>query len=618
MKKIFNISIIVTVTVTTVILGAFVFRGSYLRLWEALRDFGLSVAYYFSLIFTGESNIAPTVNGFSNVFKASGYLPTTAEEYKHQIAKFIMTFISKDNFNLWLANLRVGAEKISKGIVLLMPCLIALWFVVKRVYSTTNSKHGKNTKPLKTVLFINDKVILPVYRLIQGFIEFVKPKKYVWITWFAIWLLNLNLVSIVVAFLSFYFYFAISFDIPGVFIQIAKLAIDLQVILKTIPPCVFVIAGLFIWDKIRKSRALNKLKHFEARNCGFINELPIVSMSCGSMGKRKTTLITDMALSQEVMFRQEALKRLQTADMKFPYFPWILFEDEIKICMRYRVIYNLATIKLWIEKKRKRYEIHKNSDLQLYGYDTEKYPTTYGNGLYKEDIFDVLSTYARLYFIYVIESSLIVSNYSVRETNEQISLGNFPLWNLFFFGNETDGRFSHILDFDTLRLGRKVIENNKNTGSFEFGIILITEIGKERCNNLELKEVKKITDETNQKNDLFNSWLKMCRHSATVDSFPFIKVFTDEQRPESWGSDARDLCDIIHIRDCSEQYISLSFYALEEMFIEWVYMRFIDLFEDFRFKRGDNTLLIYAFKKVAAWLYNRNAVNYNLYGYSVS
>ena len=80
-----------------------------------------------------------------------------------------------------------------------------------------------------------------------------------------------------------------------------------------------------------------------------------------------------------------------------------------------------------------------------------------------------------------------------------------------------------------------MIENNKNAGSFEFGIILITEIGKERCNNLELKEVKKVTLETNQKNDLFNSWLKMCRHSATVDSFPFIKVFTDEQRPESWG-----------------------------------------------------------------------------------
>ena len=496
MKKAFNIATVVIITVTTVILGTFVFGSSYLRLWEALRDFGLSVAYYFSLIFKGESNITPTVNGFSNVFKASGYLPTTAEEYKQQIAKFFTAFISRDNLFSWLAGLNNIAVKVCKSFVLLFPCIIALWVITKRIYSATNIKHGENTKPLKAVLLINNKVILPVYRLIQGFIEFIKSKKYIWITWLAMWLFNLNIVSIVLAFLSFYFYFAISFDIPGVFIQIAKLAIDLQVILKTIPPWVFVIAGLFIWDKIRKNWALNKLKHFEARNCGFINELPIVSMSCGSMGKRKTTLITDMVLSQEVMFRQEALKRLQTADMKFPYFPWILFEDEIKICMRYRVIYNLATIKTWVGKKRKRYEKHENSDLQLYGYDTEKYPTTYGNGLYKEDIFDVLSTYAMLYFIYVIESSLIVSNYSVRKTNEQISLGNFPLWNLSFFGNETDGRFSHILDFDTLRLGRKVIENNKNAGSFEFGIILITEIGKERCNNLELKEVKKVTFET--------------------------------------------------------------------------------------------------------------------------
>ena len=40
-------------------------------------------------------------------------------------------------------------------------------------------------------------------------------------------------------------------------------------------------------------------------------------MACGSMGKKKTTLITDMVLSQEVMFRQKALEILQNNDMKF-------------------------------------------------------------------------------------------------------------------------------------------------------------------------------------------------------------------------------------------------------------------------------------------------------------
>ena len=43
--------------------------------------------------------------------------------------------------------------------------------------------------PLKVVLLINDNVILPVYRLIQGLIEFVKPKKYIWIIKTVMWLL---------------------------------------------------------------------------------------------------------------------------------------------------------------------------------------------------------------------------------------------------------------------------------------------------------------------------------------------------------------------------------------------------------------------------------------------
>ncbi|MGN1052986.1 MAG: hypothetical protein ACI4SH_06305, partial [Candidatus Scatosoma sp.] len=134
-----------------------------------------------------------------------------------------------------------------------------------------------------------------------------------------------------------------------------------------------------------------------------------------------------------------------------------------------------------------------------------------------------------------------VSNYAIRTDNTMLASGNFPLWNTDFFEDgEKQERHSHILDFDVLRLGKKVMENNPNAGSFEFGVVAITEIGKERGNTLELKEVRKGTEETNQKNDLFNGWLKMCRHSATVDNYPFIKVFTDEQRPESWGADARD------------------------------------------------------------------------------
>ena len=109
----------------------------------------------------------------------------------------------------------------------------------------------------------------------------------------------------------------------------------------------------------------------------------------------------------------------------------------------------------------------------------------------------------------------------------------------------------------------------------------------------------------------------MCRHSATVDNFPFIKVFTDEQRPESWGADARDLCDVLYINSCGDMRLSLPFYTIEEMLSEWAFNRFMRLYEDFRFKRGDNTLLVHILKSVVAWLWRRNLRIYNRFGYSV-
>ena len=114
-----------------------------------------------------------------------------------------------------------------------------------------------------------------------------------------------------------------------------------------------------------------------------------------------------------------------------------------------------------------------------------------------------------------------------------------------------------------LRLGRKVLAENPQKDAFEFGVVVITEVGKERGNNLELREVRKNTLETNQKNDLFNTALKMERHPATVANFPFVRIITDEQRPSSWGADARDMAEIIHIREKSDFLLSnLSFFFL--------------------------------------------------------
>lgn len=614
--KVFNLITSIVMTASFVVLAFFVFDSSYLRFAESAKDLWNSICIYFCKIFGIQNSIEPTVLNRSNVMFWNVVLPIDFEAFKQKAKAYFTLLADLNNFKSWLAYSGKTTENIAKALVIALPCVVILFFLIKKLYGKGNTKHNVDTLPLRVFKRVSKATYQPLKRYIVNYIGYLREHNLLIVLWAAIWCFNLNFTSIIAEFFAYYFYFAVSYRIDTLYLQICKLFVDLQVIFVNFPWWITGIAAWLIFDRIRKKIADSTLRHFEARNCGFINEVPIVSISCGSMGKKKTTLITDMALSQEVMFRQKTYKILQDNDMKFPYFPWIAFEDELRCCIDYGSVYNLATVKEWIKKKKERYEGHGNADLQLYGYDVEKYGFYYNDALRISDLFDVLKTYALAYFVYVTESSLIVSNYSVRVDNTLLSNGNFPVWITDFFPEGiTQGRHAHIIDFDALRLGKKLIENNPKIGSFEFGVIAISEIGKERGNNLELKEVKKGTDETNQKNDLFNSWLKMCRHSATIDNYPFIKVFTDEQRPESWGADARDLCDIIHIVDSGEQRLAMPFYTIEEMISEWIFNRFVSLYYDFRFKRGDNTLLVYLLKTVTSWLWRRNIRLYNRFGY---
>ena len=453
----------------------------------------------------------------------------------------------------------------------------------------------------------------------MGFWAFLKDHKRYLIAWAVIWSYSFDLIAAALEFFAYYFYFVMAFDFASLYTQVYKLLLDLSVPFMTIPLWAWACVGFLLFDRFRKKFALQRLEHFEMRNRGFINARPIVFMVCGTMGKKKTTLITDMALSQEVMFRDKAFEKILENDLKFPYFPWINLENELKLAMEHHEVYNLATVRKFVAKKAMRWR-RDPMRARIFGYDYERFGTEYDDKLKVVDVWDVIEIYAQLYFIYVIQSSLLIANYSVRADGILNDLGNFPLWNSDFFRRdsrlmESFSRHAHILDFDSLRLGRKVIEENRNANSFEFGVVLITEVGKERGNKVELSEKKKSDTATNQKNDNFNGWLKMVRHSATVDNFPFVRVITDEQRPESWGADARDLCEIVHVQESGETRLAMPFFSLAELLYSWLFGRFSGLYYRYRFIRSDNTLTMYLLKSATAQIFRYYSGIYNRFGY---
>lgn len=613
--------ICLVITLGFVACTVFLFPSAFGRVVEGGRDLGLSVAYYFCELFRIPYTFTPTVNELPTFSMPSwSPLPPTWEEFQAAWGEYWRLWASKENFLGYLSLLGKIVRQGSLALIVLLPFVFLGVLLVRLLYKTPNNRYDRDSLPLRIWKIVMRYTFVPVKAWCASFLAFLRRTKYPAV-WLAIWVFNFNGFAVVLEAFAYYFYFVFSFDFVNLYRQVYKLFLDLVPMLLFVPPWAVAVIALFLFDKIRKRIAERRLSHFERKNRGFINARPIVTMIVGTMGTGKTTMLTDMCLSAEVMFRDKAFELLLENDLKFPNFPWISFENELRAAIAYHTVYNLATCRAFVRKKRKRFEKHGSTARQLYGYDLGRYGGSYDDALKVVSVWDVLETYAQLYFIYVMESSLLVSNYSIRTDLILQDLGNFPLWDSDFFSRdsrrlEAFSRHAHILDFDMLRIGRTVVENNVYRNAFEFGVVAVTEIGKERRNMFELKETKKKDDEVNQKNDGFNDCLKMARHRAVVDNFVFLKIIADEQRPSSLGADARELFDIIHIRSRSDDALAMPFFSLEDLIYQWLYERFKSAYSKYRFLRGDNTLAIYLLKNLTAALRRYYVRIYNRYAFN--
>ena len=627
-----------------VAMAIFIFPSGIIRVKESFVDLWYSLVYYVDELFEFNFNVRPpTVNEYSVVpFTPIFNLPATWEEFVFLWHKYWDLWITKANISAYFVHIGEVAANISRFILLAgVPLFLVLYLLFRRYLNSHNNDYDKDSKPLTWAKWFGENVYSPVKAWVQRYVQFLRENDKHYKIWLLIWCYSFNVIVMGIEFLAFYLYFVVSFDFVNIYRQVYKLLCDLSVSVAFLPGWVWVLVGLWIFLYIRKKIALSILHHHEAMNCGFINERPIVTMTCGTMGKKKTTMITDMMLLQEKMFRDKALELMLENDLKFPNFPWCNLERYIKSCMREHRMYTLATIREELSKiqlhfyqgleskgtaKAIRRHLNKRHGKYLwknniFGYDYEKYGITYDDKLKVVDIWSVIQAYAQEYFVYVLKSSIIIANFSVRTDSIVHDLGNLPLRDNDFYSRNSKfiyelSRYAKIIDYNALRLGRKLGDEDPKKDSFEFGVGGTTEVGKERKNNLQLQEIKKKDEGANQKNDGFNDWLKMIRHSATIDYIPFVKFFTDEQRPESWGADARDLCEIIHIKDGGKTKLALPFFALEELLYSFIYDKFVGLYLQYRHVRADNTLIIYGFKKLMAIFQGYYKRTYNMYGFS--
>lgn len=533
--------------------------------------------------------------------------------------KYVFDF---DCFMAYIAKILVSLNDISILLLLFAPVIVICPFVVKMIIMKPNdNEHGSKSR---AVLFF-ETVVIDKFNIVKeyflGFISHFWERKYYKIPFIFLWLLNFNILTVCFEFLAWYFYFAFSFDLFNIPVQIFKLLLDLAICFSSAPLFFWMIVSYVVICIIRKNMGYQRLDFRENLDRAFIDRQPLIMMLTGSMGTGKTTALTSFLLSLEIKFRNKALELMLELDSRYPNFPWINLEDDLRAAIEIGVVKNLTTCRDFIAAREKVF-LETEARADIFDYDIEHYRYSVDDNLTHKDIWNTISDYACLYFIYIIQSSLIVSNYSVRVDNQFCDQGNFPLWDTELFRNSPQAsaersRRSHVLDYDILRLGRQVLKDNPRRDSFEFGVVGLSEFAKERGNQLTLQELKKGDDCTNQKNDLFAYALKMCRHKATICGFPFIAFVSDEQRPESLGADTRDLLSIINIDSKDPTELLMPMYFVEELIHDLVYSNWQSFYTQYRLYRGDMCLPIYLIHNVVSAIHLQYKKTYNLFGCNV-
>lgn len=620
--------------------GIFLHQISYERLVQNCIDLGRAfLVYYQKYILLNndyEKELLPL-----EILDINRIIPFDLSKLQAKVERFCEVIFTIDNFKNYLSFLNVFILYFMMFLSVAIPLCMGAKMIFERIYLVDSPEEDKykDTKFLVKFKKIIENKLICVYNSCKSFVLFLREKSgYLWALG-SIWVMNFNLLSIVVLLTSIYFYYMSSLDISFVTGSAVKIVADLFIAAIRIPLSFYILVFYIVFTRIKKRYAYNVLEHHELCNRGFINEQPLGTLICASMGAGKTTMAVDMGLSTSVMFKEKALEILIKHDMRFPAFNWLRFEDDLKQCYQNHIqrqediekrgfsvipftstIYNLASTKYWVLSKYEQFE-KKPCPENLWGYDFNKYRTSYDDDLVITDLFDSLIAYAKAYLIYITQCSLIFGNLPVREdwfTTE----GYLPMYVSDFFHfsageSAQNSRFAKIFDYDMFRLGKKMVKNNQNSNAFEFGVVILTEIGKERKNNLENRENKKKDDKVNQNNDLFDYSIKMIRHRATVDFFPFVRIISDEQRPESLGANVRDTFSVIKIVQKSELYVLYNGLFFNKLVHKYLWPRFKAFYQQIRNLRGDNTLFVYLLKYVFSFFNNRFEKNENRFGFYV-
>ena len=309
---------------------ALLFPNALPRLVEVLRDLVTSILFYFFEIIGGSSeSIFPYVVRLQEwkfaeeIWKPIKILPYSFEEFLQWCDIYFKLIFDWNNVLDYFSSLSDLIDVIYRLLLVALPLLLVIWYYTYIVKNTQNNERNVKSKALIRFEYILFNAVYPFIAWIKDFIGFIQENIIYVNLFIIIWCLHFNIFSIVLAALSYYFYFISSWDLGSLYVQLLKLQIDITPVVRFIPAIIWAIIIYVVYDRITHSMAFNRLYYYDTANKAFVRKLGNITTVYGEPGAGKTKLVTALALTEEIRMYDDALKIMLTRASQFPNLPLI-------------------------------------------------------------------------------------------------------------------------------------------------------------------------------------------------------------------------------------------------------------------------------------------------------
>ena len=592
--------------ISVLIVGYFGFfcRWSFLRLHGCLVDLGISAAEYLLTICTIDTSFLPaTIDRVPDV-PFLPFLPLDSSALSGAFERFTDLLFDAEHFaayNAGVADFFLILQRFLLPLILLV--------VVIRVKLDDAAKVENDDFSAVTPAARRWERIFAFFGRVRDIVLSIVYSCPVWLFWTMLFVIlaGTNLLTVIVGFLANVFHLSVSLSFGSFWIQIYKLALDLTITFSTLPWYVWVVVFYAIFCKIRRMIAMNRLATMEGKVREFVKRLPLAVLITGKIGVGKTQCNTNLTLSMQDAMRENMQEAMLTIRAEFPEYLWAELDRQIGVMYLCGDLPSKAATRTLFAS------LVTDPDI-FYGYTGDR---TFSDGVVVKYLSDRIVDYAELQFMYRVQC-LVSSSYSMRVDGDFTDKGKMPCWTTDYFGAPPfDPRGtavrSHILDFDTLRLGKTFCE--ENAGAWEFGILSHTEMGKDFGNALTNKDAKSTDKRANIKNDMLIDRIKILRHSSTACYTPYCQYIGDEQRPTSLGADALDLCDVLKISDGAETKSAYPLLTVERFFYDLLESLWFGWYATRAVNRADTDAYSFLVCRVMRRVYPKIQEQRQLFGY---